>query len=256
MTGFEITSFEITGAEAALIALIFIFGGVVKGAMSFGLPLMTISLMPLFIPLDLALALNTIVVPLTNMAQFAYAGGYRRSLMICWPLILGLCVTVFVTAMFVVSIAPATLSAVMGVLLLSFALHALIGGGVRIPPSWERRAAFGTGLAGGIVGATLTAPGPVFAAFFVGMKLERRQMVSAMGLAMLSSGLLVTGAFAAVGILDLPRALMSAACVVPALLGLWIGDRIGQRFSLNGFQRLILLMLLCLGLYHCARGFL
>ncbi len=248
------TGFEIGAVEAAAIALIFTFGGVVKGATGFGLPLMTISLMPLFLPLDLALALNTLVVPLTNVAQFAVARGYRRSVEICWPLILGLCLTIFATAFFVVAVAPAMLSAIMGTMLLVFALHALFGGGIRISQRAERPAAFLAGLAGGVVGAALTAPGPIFAALFVGLGLERRQMISAMGLAMLSSGILVTGAFAAVGILDIPRAIMSVACVVPALIGMALGDRIGRRISVDGFQRLVLLMLLGLGLYHLGRG--
>jgi uncharacterized membrane protein YfcA len=247
---------EVTALDAVLIALIFVFGGIVKGATGFGLPLTTISLMPLFIPMDLALALNTLVIPITNVAQFVAAGGYRRSLAICWPLLLGLCITVFATAYFVVAIAPATLSALMGLMLVAFVLHAFLGGGVRIGPQAERPASFLAGLAGGVVGAVLTAPGPIYAAFFVGLGLERRQMISAMGLAMLSSGILVTGAFAAVGILDLPRAVMSVTCVFPSLIGMWIGDRVGRRISIAGFNRLVLFMLLGLGLYHCARGFL
>ncbi|MEM7544319.1 MAG: sulfite exporter TauE/SafE family protein [Pseudomonadota bacterium] len=247
---------EVTALQALLIALAFVFGGVVKGAAGFGLPLITISLMPLFIPLDLALALNTLVVPLTNIAQFVAAGGYRRSFEICWPLIAGLCITVFITAVFVVSITPATLSAVMGVLLLAYVLHAFMGRGVRISTGAMRPASFVAGLAGGIVGAVMTAPGPVYAAFLFGLRLERRQLISAMGLAMLASGILVTGAFAAVGILDGPRALMSLVCVAFGLFGMWLGDRIGQRISVEGFNRMILVMLLGLGLYHCGRGFL
>lgn len=239
----------------ATIAAIFVFGGIVKGATGFGLPLVTISLTPLVAPLDLALALNTLVVPITNIAQFWAAGGHGAALRLCWPLILGLLLTTFAAAQALSGLSPAILSAVMGALLIGFAALSFGAPRLRVPETASKPAAFGAGLAGGVVGAVMTAPGPIFAVLFVGLGLSRREMIAAMGLAMIAVGVVVTGAFATVGILDAPRAAASAAAAIPAFVGMWIGDRLGRRLSVEAFRRLVLLMLLGLGVHHMTRAF-
>lgn len=246
---------EVDPALAATIAAIFVFGGVVKGATGFGLPLITISLTPLVAPLDLALALNTLVVPITNIAQFWAAGGHGAALRLCWPLIIGLCLTTFAAAHALSGLAPSQLSAAMGALLIGFAVLSFAAPRLRIPAGAARPAAFGAGLAGGVVGAVITAPGPIFAVLFVGLGLDRRAMVAAMGLSMIAVGLVVSSAFAAVGVLDAGRAMMSAAAAIPAFAGMWLGDRLGRRLSVEAFRRMVLIMLFGLGLHHLARAF-
>ena len=86
--------------------------------------------------------------------------------------------------------------------------------------------------------------------WFAGLGLERRRFIGGMGVAMTASGLLVSGAFWASGILDGPRAALSATCALPAFLGMWIGDRLARRIDQELFRRVILLMLAGLGLRH------
>lgn len=247
-------AWEIGPAETALTAAIYVFGGVVKGATGFGLPLIAISLTPLFLPLDLALALNALVIPATNVGQFAALGGYRRSVAICWPLILGLCAAVFFAASLAKAAPPAAISAVLGAVLILFVGQAFAAPSFRIAPGARKPAALAAGLVGGVVGAAVTAPGPVFAMYFVGLGLDRRALISAMALSMLSVGLLISGAFALLGLLDAARAAMSAAAIAPAAAGMVIGDRLARSMSVEGFRRLVLLILLGLGCYHIWRA--
>ena len=245
---------DITAAQAALLVAIFAFGGVVKGATGFGLPLVTISLTPLVAPVDLALALNTLILPIANSAQFVWSGHHVASVMICWPIMLGVAITAVATPFFIAGIEPAELSGLLGAFLLVFTALSVRIPDFRIAPRYRTPAAFGAGLAGGVVGAVLTAPGPVFLTYLVSLRLDRRQLMSATGLLMTTVGLIISASFAAAGILNGPRALASAGMAVPVFAGMWVGDRIGARMSVEAFRKLVLLMLFGLGLYHLSRS--
>ncbi len=247
---------DISAVQAALLIAIFAFGGVVKGATGFGLPLTTISLTPLVAPVDLALALNTVILPIANGAQFAWSGHYMESVAICWPIVLGVALTATATAFFLAGVELSSLSAILGVFLIVFTVLSLKAPHFTIAPRFRRPAGFGAGLAGGVAGAALTAPGPVFVAYFVSLGLDRRRMMSAVGLMMMSVGAIISGAYAAAGILDGPRALASALTAIPVFAGMWAGDRIASAISTGTFRRMVLLMLLGLGLYHVSRALL
>ncbi|QIE57373.1 sulfite exporter TauE/SafE family protein [Pikeienuella piscinae] len=246
---------EVGALDAALIALIFCFAGVVKGATGFGLPLTTIALTPLVVPFDLALALNTIVAPLANIAQVVAAGEIGRSLRLCAPAIAGMALTVFVAARLVAAAGPTALGVAMGTLLIAVPALSMIGPRFRTPVAAAAPVGFAAGLAGGVAGAAFTAPGPIFALYFTSLGLDRRFFVSAMGVTAIAAGVLISGAFWSSGILDGPRALMSALAAAPALIGMWGGDRIGRRLPLETFRRLILAMLIGLGLNYFWRAF-
>lgn len=63
--------------QLGLIPCIFILGGAAKGALGFGLPFVTVSIIPLFAPLDVALAVNAVVLPIANFLQYTQSGLVR-----------------------------------------------------------------------------------------------------------------------------------------------------------------------------------
>lgn len=237
-------------AAAALVAAIFVFGGVVKGATGFGLPLTTISLLPLVVPFELALALNTLVVPVTNVAQVWAMRDPWGDIRATLPLVAGVAATVFLAASAVASLGEAALGAAMGALLVGFAVFSLAAPAFRAPPRLRAPLGFAAGMAGGVVGAAFTAPGPIYAAYFAGLGLSRPRFIGTMGVAMVASGLLVSAAFWSSGILDGPRAAASLLCAAPSFLGMWAGDRLARRLAPETFRRLVLLMLAGLGLHY------
>jgi uncharacterized membrane protein YfcA len=248
---------EAAGVEEwrfALIVLFFVIGGMVKGATGFGLPLVTVSLTPLIAPVDLALALNTLVIPITNVVQIWMAGNVWSNLKVCAPVIFGLCVTVLAGAWLVASISPTLLGMMLGVLLIIFTLLSLSAPKFRLSPRQDKPAAIAAGLLGGAVAAAITAPGPVFAMYLVSKGLDRRDLICAMGICMCSVGLLISGSFALVGLLDGPRAILSAAMAIPGFAGMWLGDRLARHLSVDGFRRVILGALLVLGAFHIMRA--
>ncbi|HAN80893.1 MAG TPA: hypothetical protein DCQ47_05515, partial [Gammaproteobacteria bacterium] len=64
----------LTWLQLLLIPCVFVIGGICKGALGFGLPFVTVSIVPLFAPLEVVLALNAVVLPISNFVQFTRGG--------------------------------------------------------------------------------------------------------------------------------------------------------------------------------------
>lgn len=240
--------------QIAAIFAFFLFGGLVKGVTGFGLPLATVSLTPLVAPPDLALALNTMVIPLTNAVQIAQGERRAEVLGICTPVLIGMALTVAAGAWIVASVSAQTLGALLGLLLIIFTLISFAAPSLRVSARHDRKAGFGAGLLGGVMGAALTAPGPIFVMYFVSRGMGRRALMTAVGICMFTVGVMVIVSYAWAGVLTGPRALMSAAAAVPAFVGMWAGAHLARRMSVAAFNRAVLVVLLCLGIFHIIKA--
>lgn len=239
---------------AGIVAATFVLGGMVKGAMGFGLPLTTMALMPFFLPVDVALAINVLVLFLTNVAQFVQMGQMRETAIRFAPVLWGIGIGVVGGSVLVSSISDDTLLLALGAVVLAFAVLSLSGANLAIPLRRERPVGWITGILGGGVGALTTVSGPLFVIYLVGLGVERRLFLSAISLFFLVSAVLISGAFLMVGMFDTERVLLAAVAVPAALFGMWAGDLIGLRVPAHRFRSLVLAVLGVLGLNLLWRG--
>ncbi len=238
---------DIGPTATVAILTIFLFGGLVKGGLGFGLPLVTISALPLVVPIDLALGINSVVLPLANVFQYVQARMMRETIVRFWPVLIGLVIGVPIGAALVSAIDKRLLLACLGVFVMIFVALTALNPRFRIPDHLARPVGGLTGVIAGFVGALTTTIGPIFAVYMVGIGAERRVMVSAFGLFFLFSGILIAGSFWTIGILDAGRAAVAVICLPIALIGMWIGNRLADRLTADGFRRLILVILFGLG---------
>lgn len=244
----------VDGAVALACFAIFLWGGFVKGGLGFGLPLATISVLPLVIPVDMALALNVVVQPITNLGQLWSTGQARAAARRFWILLPPLAAGVALGTAFLTSLDPDRLTLLLGLFIIAFTLLSL--GGITLPirPERERAAGIATGFLAGVVGALTAANGAVFVMYLVALRLGRDLFRATLGLLFLVSGGLLAGSFWSVGLLDGPRAAFALLCVAPCLLGMWAGNLAASRLPAETFRRAILLALFCLGLNFVLRG--
>ena len=64
-----------------------------------------------------------------------------------------------------------------------------------------------------------------------------------------ATSLTLTASLLNFGLLDGPRALVSAAAIVPAMAGMWLGQRIRSGLSIEQFRLAVFGALLATGLY-------
>lgn len=239
----------------AMVLGAFLLGGMVKGSLGFGLPLATMSILPLLLPIEAALALNAVILPVSNISQFVSERAMRVTVVRYWPMVLGLVIGIPTGAVFVKYVDDALLMTILGVFVVLFSLFAVYTPTYRISDSIHRRIAVGVGMVIGVIGSLTTASGSVCAAYLVGLNLERGMFRSVIGLMFISSGVLTVVSFWALGILNLPRLVLGLLCIVPAMTGMWAGNSLAGRMSSTGFRRLVLFSLVVLGANLVYRGF-
>jgi hypothetical protein len=242
-------------ALAWMLAAYFL-GGIVKGGIGFGLPLVTLSLMPLVLPVEVAIAINAVLLPFINVVQIAQSGGVAAPLARFWPLALALMATLPLGVAVGTAIEPEALTLALGVAVVGFTLFQWLNPRLTLPARLERPAGVATGLTAGLVGGLVTINGPIFILYLVGLGVERRALMAALGLFLLTTGLVLTSAFWVAGLIDAPRALAGLACLAPTFAGMALGNAIGRRLPQAAFRNAVLAGLLLLGLNTLARGLL
>jgi len=73
--------------------------------------------------------------------------------------------------------------------------------------------------------------------------------VQTLGIVLCATSLTLTGSLIKFGLLDGPHALLSAAAMVPSMAGMWIGQRIRARLSIEQFRVAVFTALSLTGLY-------
>jgi uncharacterized membrane protein YfcA len=227
----------------AIILGVYFAGGFVKGALGFGLPLITIAILPFLVPVETALAMNALVIMTTNLQQIFQGGGTREGLKAAWPMMLGMALMVPVGALFTAGISTAALMTILGSFVLLYVIASFVNPALRVPRGWERRTGFGMGLVSGFVGALTSSPGPIFVMYVVSLHLARPVFLTALGFIMSLFGFVVTASYIWVGVLQWEHVPPGVLATLPSVLGMWLGNVSGRRLGVATFRRIVLAIL-------------
>lgn len=229
------------------LAAAYLLGGLIKGALGFGLPLVTISILPYFVDVDMALALNAVSLLLMNIGQYLQGGALLDTVRRNGPLLGGLLLGIPIGATLVSVVDKSQLTVMLGVFVMLFVVVSLTSPRFRIPPRWTVLAGWGTGFVAGIVGALTTANGPVLVMYLVGLNLPRAVFVSSLAWLFIVTGAFNVVAYWGIGFLDGERLLIGLACLAPAAVGMVFGNWLAGRLSAPRFRLLVLGALFVLG---------
>ena len=234
-------------ASLVLALLVYGLAGLVKGALGFGLPLTAMALLPFVLPVEIALGVNAVMLFVANGVQLARTGRTVETVRRFWPLCAGVGLAAPLAATLLGGLDRATLSLLLGLAICLFAALTHFAPSAPVPPRAERPVGFGVGMVAGACAALTTVNGPVFVIYLLGLELDRRGMMAALGLALLATGAAVSGAFMTIGLLDPQRLVLALLCLVPALLGMSLGDRLAARLPAARFRALVLGAVFVLG---------
>jgi len=236
------------------VGLIFLFAGTVKGVVGFGLPIISLGLLTATLGLPQAMALMLIPAFVTNLWQ-ALAGGQSGTIVArIWPFLGMVVVTVWIGAIALSYVEGRHLSALLGCLMVLYALVSLARVSVTVPPGRETLWGLGFGVVNGILAGMTGAfvfPGVLY---LRGIGLSRDQLIQAMGMLFMMSTLALAVSLAANGFLTLDFGLFSAVAVIPSMIGMTFGQRIRSSLSDTMFQRLFFAGLIVLGGYIVLRA--
>lgn len=239
-------------ATLAVIAATFLLAGTVKGVIGLGLP--TITLAALTVMLDLKAAMALLLVPsfVTNLWQGANGGHAMAIARRLWPFLAMATATVWLGAMALTRIDTHLLSGLLGLLIAAYAVTGFAGMRLKLPIRHEVWAGPVLGMANGVLtGMTgsFVVPGVMF---LQAIGLPRDQLIQAMGVLFTLSTLALGLALQGNGLLSPELGALSAAGVVPAILGMMLGAAIRRQLPEALFRRVFFAALLVLGGYIAA----
>ena len=235
-----------------IIAATFVVAGLVKGVIGLGLP--TITLAVLTVGLDLPQAMALLLIPsfVTNLWQGIFGGNFILILRRLWPFLVPAVLLVWLGGKIFTEVDHRLMTLLLGVLLAIYA--ALNLAGVRLTLSRAQETWVGPvlGAANGVLtGMTgsFVMPGVMF---LQAIGLSRDILVQAMGVLFTLSTVALAVSLHGGGMLSADLGLVSVAGVVPALIGMVLGQQVRKRLSEALFRKVFFWVLLALGLYIIA----
>ncbi len=238
----------------AAVLLVFLLAGSVKGVIGLGLP--TVSLSLLTIILDLPSAMVLLLVPsfVTNLWQALVGGHTGLILRRLWFFFLMSGATVWLGALALTRVGPDSLSALLGVLLAIYGGVSLAGFQLALSARQEFRYGPVLGAINGVLTGMTGSFGVPGIMFLQAIGLPRVMLIQAMGMLFTISSFALALALQSNRLISLDLGALSAAAVLPALLGMWAGARLGRRLSEQRFRRVFFYSMLLIGLYIIAHA--
>lgn len=234
----------------------FFAAGVVKGVTGMGLPTVAMGVLGSLLSPLIAAALLLVPSFVTNVWQLLAGRRFGMLIRRLWTMMLTIIVGTVFGSILLTDEGTDLTTVGLGIALVIYAAYTLLARPLHVSPRWEQWLSPAIGLVTGLVtGATGVFVIPAVP-YIQSLNLERDDLVQALGLSFtvstiaLATGLLWHGA-APVGNL-----LISTLAVIPALLGMAVGQVIRTRISPQLFRRLFLIFLLLLGLEMGLHGLL
>ena len=238
----------------AAIGLAFLMAGFVKGVIGLGLPTVSLALLTVTIGLKAGMALLIVPSLVTNVWQGLSGGALGAILRRLWPFLAAICVGTWFGVKGLATFDPSLLAALLGVLLCVYAglnLRRIRRPDISRNETWLGPLA-GT-VSGGLTGLTgsFVVPGVIY---LQALAMPRETLIQAMGVMFTVSTVALAVGLNDQRLISQDLVTLSAASVVPALVGMVIGQRVRGRMSEAVFLRIFFAALAALGVYIVVRS--
>ena len=230
-----------------LVLSIFLLAGMVKGVIGLGLP--TVSLAALTVAVDLPAAVALMVVPsaITNIWQGLDGRHFAELMRRFWLMLLASAVGVWFSYGFLLVANPKAMTALLGIVLCVYAAVSLRHSRPTPWPGQERLVSPLVGLVtGALAGATGSLVMPMVA-YLQTLNLEREAFVQMMGISFAVSTCAIGLSIIEHGSYDSQLILLSVAALIPAILGMKLGQWLRRRLSERVFRNTLFIGLLIIG---------
>ncbi|MFT8462307.1 sulfite exporter TauE/SafE family protein [Acetobacter persici] len=248
--------FDYSPSLIAAVVATFFAAGVVKGVTGMGLPTVAMGVLGSLLSPLIAAALLLVPSFVTNVWQLLAGRRFGMLIRRLWTMMLTIIVGTVFGSMLLTGEGTDLTTVGLGIALVIYAAYTLLAKPLNVSPRWEPWLSPAIGLVTGLVtGATGVFVIPAVP-YIQSLSLERDDLVQALGLSFTVSTIaLATGLFWH-GAAPVGNLLISTQAVIPALLGMAVGQVIRTRISPQLFRRLFLIFLLLLGLEMGLHGLL
>jgi uncharacterized protein len=226
-----------------LILLTIFSAGIVKGAIGFGFPLVSIPVISMVWDAKHAVLLVSLA-SLVNNVGVAIAGrGSRETFWRFLPVLIGMFLGTGLGALLLASIPSGVLAVVVGTAALVFATVALLKPDLAVPSHLERYLALPMGFLGGVLGGSTGIAGPFVVSYTHALKLSKREFVYFLAILYLLGAIVQVTSYTQLGLFDALTFGVGLASCVPNFLGVALGFRIQDRIDPLLFRKIVVVVI-------------
>jgi uncharacterized membrane protein YfcA len=235
-------------------ALAVLAAAFVKGAVSFGFPLVATPLLTLAVGVKTAVAVSIIPNIVMDSAQLVRRGHALATVRRMLPLIVFSMIGMWVGTLLLVVMPARIATLVLGVFVLLFAAVNASGLAPRVPPHWEPWLSPPVGLVAGVLGGLTNVPGTPMVLYFVALGLDKYDFVRAVAVTFIVVKVVQLVAVAWYGLFDAWLLVVSLGFTIVALAGFAVGARLQDWIPARTFHWAVLGFLVLIGAWLIFKG--
>ncbi|CUX28724.1 conserved membrane hypothetical protein [Agrobacterium genomosp. 13 str. CFBP 6927] len=233
----------------------FTVAGIVKGVTGMGLPTVAMGVLGLFMPPVLAAGLLILPSFVTNIWQLLAGPDFRAIVARLWPMMIAIAGGTLIGIRLMTAGTGIWTTSALGLCLAAYAAYSLFAKPLSVPARLESSLSPAIGLTTGL----LTGGTGIFVVpavpYIQSLGFNRDDLVQALGLSFTVSTIALAAGLASQDAFRVEHLSLSALVVLPALLGMWLGQKIRNIVSPATFRRWFLICLLLLGAELFLRAF-
>ena len=224
-------------------------GGLIKGVLGIGTPLLTVPMMALALPAHHAVAIMAAPVIVANLWQVYDANRPLETVKRFWPAFIALVVGTWIGVKILSEIDERTLLIVVGVLVICFTLIQGSPRKMTISSMLEKPAGIVFCSSAGVIGGLSSMFGPMLILYLVSLStFDKDRFVNTISFLYIGAVVPWVVILIVVGVLDARLAILSTLSVIPLVVGLIVGRAIRKRIEETIFYRLVLGVLILSGI--------
>lgn len=230
--------------------------GFVKGSVGFGMPLVIISGLGLFLEPKLVVAAIVLPIVTSNLQQVSRYGFAEAKSAVAehWRYISLVCLMILIAAQLVPLIPPRTMYLVLGSVVVMMSLTQLFGVRLYISQGHRRLAEWSVGGLAGVIGGLTGTWGPPTVLYLMALETPKARQMLVQGVVYGLGSLSLLGAHLKSGVLDSVTTPFSAMLLIPAFIGMQAGFWMSDRMNPEVFRKATFVVLVVAGANLVRRG--
>ena len=229
-----------------IITLAVLAGGLVKGTLGFGMPMVALPIIAFIIPPTTAMILLCAPIFLTNFLQIKFRQGVSSYRFL--PMFLCLIIGLIIGARLILEIDVKTITQIIAVSIIFAALVNCFGIKIKnINKNHENTITSLIGFGSGILGGLSTFYGPPMLAYLVAVDLPKEKFVRTVSTMYFIGSFPLYGSLIYYGFATKEDLIFSLILIIPAFIAQQVGTKIRDKFNQKQFRICILITLIILG---------
>ena len=219
-----------------------------KGITGLGFSTICLGMLANIIPLPVAIPMVIIPSLSSNVIVMVQAGHFRPTLFEFKWLYLATLPGLVIGLVLLGSVPPVQTAAALGVVLIAYAIFALVHSEFRLSQRVARNLQVPVGFTTGIVnGATGSQVMPVLP-YLLSLSLSPDRLVQAINISFTASSLVMMAGLAHLGFLDAKILLASCLAIIPVYVGIKLGGALRRKLPEKMFRTAVLVLLILFGI--------